>query len=229
MSQTCLCQWTLYCLRLNNNAEYNEWISPKSFECQNKPQKIKKQRSIFEPVVFAARLFLLNEWRFDSCDVAGNFLPSSLQAPLSNASFRLSANIHLRPQMLLIFTLPSVSPPRRFWQIGLTGGKKKGLQICQKTMARPACFSALFEPQTSSFCLSDLGRLCKSTLAALAGGPRDDLTNMVTLPAKEREKRNGECEKCFNWSRNLDSFRWDPFEKCAGNRMRWRSGARPAG
>lgn len=171
---------------------------------------------------------------FDSRDVAGNFLPSSLEAPLSNASFHLSANIHLRPQILLIFTLPSVSPPWGFWQIGLTGVKKKGLQICQKTFgcgettAGPACFSTLFEPQTSSLVCrisaDSANRHWQGWLASLETWP----TWSPFLP-RSVNKRNGECEKCFNWSRNLDSFRWDQFEKCAGNRMRWRERARPAG
>lgn len=43
---------------------------------------------------------------------------------------------------------------------------------------------------------------------------------------KEQGKRTREWEKCFNCYRNLDSFRWDLFEKCVGNRMRWK-GARP--
>lgn len=154
----------------------------------------------------------------------------------------------LHPSKLLFPTLHSSSPPTSisghkrssfsrcprcllhedFDRLGRLEGKRRVCRSAKKpsggweTMARPACFSTLSEPQTSSFCSSDLGSLCKSTLAASAGEPRDDLTNMVTFPAKEREKRRGECEKCFNWSRNLDSFRWDPFEKCAGNRMRWR-------
>lgn len=58
-------------------------------------------------------------------------------------------------------------------------------------MAHPAHFSTLRETQTSPqhnnlplLLFVGSRELCKSTLAVLAGEPQDDLTNMVTSPAK---------------------------------------------
>ncbi len=69
-------------------------------------------------------------------------------------------------------------------------------------MAHPAHFSTLREPQTSSqhnnpTLLLFVGsqQPCKSTLAALAGEPQDDLTNMVTSPAKRSREKGPENER----------------------------------
>ncbi len=68
-------------------------------------------------------------------------------------------------------------------------------------MAHPAHFPTLREPQTSPqhnnpplLLFVESQQPCKSTLAALAGEPQDDLTNMVTSFAKRSREKGPENE-----------------------------------
>lgn len=106
------------------------------------------------------------------------------------------------------FTL-LVSPLWGFWQSGLTPlaeeRRKKGLtELHEKhrglgNNGTPCCDFVILDTHRTpdipltirrhSFCSTNHGIVCKSTLAALERKPWDNLTNMVTSPAKEKGKK----------------------------------------
>lgn len=91
------------------------------------------------------------------------------------------------------------------WGNSSSRGKKKGLtELPEKhwgfgNNGMPCCDFVILDTHRTpdipltirrhSFCLTNHGSVCKSTPAALERKPWDNLTNMVTSPAKEKGKK----------------------------------------
>ncbi len=152
---------------------------------------------LHESVVFAAWLFLIYVDVGLLCDVAAISLHSQskfLFPSLHSTSRPTSLSAH--KCSLFSFGLLSQAFDRR---------EEKGSIDLPKQhwwLKNNAHFQTLREPQTSPqhnnpplLLFVESQQPCKSTLAALAGEPQDDLTNMVTSLAKRSREKGPENER----------------------------------